>query len=258
MHIKPKKKLGQNFLVDKNIQRKILAACDLKPKDIILEIGSGRGELTQLIAPKVKKVYALEIDPDLCGLLKERLKEYKNVIIINQDILRFNFKKYFNNRVKVLGNIPYYISTPIIEHLFKFRQKIETAFITVQKEFAARITALPGSKDYGSLSCFVQYYANPKRIFIIKKNSFFPAPKVDSAFLKIETRHKTCLKSDKEEFLFRIIRQAFNKRRKTLRNSLRETVSKPKLGKFFAKYSINPNIRPEDLALSDFKNLASL
>lgn len=258
MYIKPKKKLGQNFLLDKNIQHKIIAACDFKSVDCVLEIGAGRGELTKLIAEKVAKVYALEIDPDLCGFLKEHLKEYKNVIIVNQDILKFNFKTYFKNRVKVLGNIPYYISTAIIEHLFKFRQKIETAFITVQKEFAARITAVPGSKDYGSLSCFVQYYANPKRLFIIKKNSFFPAPKVDSAFLKIEMKREASFKPKEEELLFKIIRQAFAQRRKTLRNSLRETVSKPKLGKFFAKYNINPNIRPEDLTLSDFKNLASL
>ena len=182
MHIKPKKSLGQNFLVDKNIQKKIIVYLEIKPDDIILEIGAGRGELTNLIAKEAEKVYALEIDNSLCGILKENLKSYSNVEIINRDILKFNLRAYFRNlkqNLKVFGNIPYYISSPIIEHLFNYRNKIESIFITVQKEFAKRVTAIPGSKEYGSLSCFVQYYAKPKIIFNIKKASFFPVPKVD-------------------------------------------------------------------------------
>ena len=161
MHFRPKKRLGQNFLVDKNIQNKIIHACRFKADDIVLEIGSGRGELTQLIANEAKCVYALEIDKDLCQILKNNLHSYPNVKIIHADVLRFNLKSHFRNiegKIQVLGNIPYYISTPIIERLLKYRDKINTIFITVQKEFARRVTAKPGSKDYGSLSCFIQYY----------------------------------------------------------------------------------------------------
>lgn len=258
MHIKPKKNLGQNFLIDKNIQRKIIAACEFKSSDIVLEIGAGRGELTALIATKVKKIYALEIDPYLCEILKDNLKVYSGIEIISQDVLRFNLKRLFakpKDRIKVIGNIPYYISSPIIEHLFKFKDLIDAIFITVQKEFAKRITAKEGSKDYGSFSCFVQYYTKPKVIFNIKKTCFFPQPKVDSCFLRLDLKRRLALGKEREKLFFKITRSAFNKRRKTLRNSLGSIVSPQKLENFFTKYSIDRNTRPEDLSLEDFANL---
>jgi len=258
MHIKPKKSLGQNFLVDKNIQKKIIVYLEIKPDDIILEIGAGRGELTNLIAKEAEKVYALEIDNYLCGILKDNLKVYSNVEIINRDILKFNLRAYFRNlkqNLKVFGNIPYYISSPIIEHLFNYRNKIESIFITVQKEFAKRVTAIPGSKEYGSLSCFVQYYANPKIILNIKKTSFSPVPKVDSSLLRMDIRRKLPLKKEQEELFFKIVRAAFNKRRKTLRNSLDGIVSSEKLKEFFDKFGIDANTRPEDFSQQDFFNL---
>lgn len=261
MYLKPKKSLGQNFLIDKNVQRKIIDACEFKPSDYVLEIGAGRGELTRLIAPKVAVVFALEIDSYLCKTLKDNLKGYPNVKIINQDILKINLKRYFSHfkkRIKVVGNIPYYITTPIFEHLLEFKDKIGTIFITVQKEFAQRITALPESKDYGSLSCFLQYYTEPKVFFHIKRNSFFPVPKVDSCFLRLDVKQKTNLNKKREKLLFKIIRAAFNKRRKTLRNSLNNIVTQQKLDMFFNKYSIDSNIRPEDLTLNDFTNLTDL
>lgn len=271
MYVKPKKKLGQNFLIDKNIQRKIIEACELKPSDNVLEIGAGRGELTRLIADKVDKVYALEIDPYLCEILKDNLKAYSNVTIINQDILRFNFKRYFRKLkneinpalvrkggVKVIGNIPYYIATPIIEYLLQVRDKIDTIFITVQKEFARRVTATAGSKDYGSLSCYIQYYIKPKAVFYIKRTCFLPQPKIDSCLLRLDIKQKTILTKKQEKLLFRIIRAAFNKRRKTLKNSLKGVIPQQKLTTFFRKYNIDPNIRPERLALQEFKNLADL
>ncbi len=248
-------------MTDKNIRNKIIAACDLKPSDIILEIGAGRGELTELIAKEVNKIYALEIDPYLCEILREDLKERLNAKIINQDILKFDLKKYLlkpGYKIKAIGNIPYYISSPVIEYLFKFRQVIDTVFITVQKEFARRMVAAPGSKEYGSFSCFVQYYAEPKILFYIKNTCFFPSPKVDSCFLRMAIRDNLGLCAKKEGLLFKVIRAAFNKRRKTLRNSLDGVIPQGKLEAFFHKYRILNNIRPEDLRLQDFVNLINL
>jgi len=261
MHIKPKKRLGQNFLVDKNIQKKIVETCGLKNSDTVLEIGSGRGEITDLIAQKAGQVFALELDRNLCALLKERFNDQKNVEVINQDILKFNLRKYFSRtpgKIKVIGNIPYYISSPIIEHLFKFRDKIEGIFLTVQKEFAQRVVAPSGSKEYGSLSCFVRYFAEPKVLFHISKTCFYPVPKVDSSFFRLDIRRKLPLKAKDEKLLFKIIRAAFNKRRKTLRNSLEGVIPLQKLNEFFHKYGIDPNTRPEKLSLQDFINLANI
>ncbi len=260
MYAKPKKSLGQNFLIDKNIQKKIISACALNPKDIVLEIGSGRGELTGLLAQYALRVFALEIDSGLCAVLKTNVSKYPNVKIINKDILKFDLARYFEkerNKIKILGNIPYYISSPIIEHLLKFRDKIDSIFITVQKEFAKRIAAFPGSKDYGSFSCFTQYYTIPKIMFYIKKTSFLPVPNVDSCFLRLDIRKAPAVETKDEPFLFKLIRAAFNKRRKTLRNSLSDIISKEKLGLFFSSYMIDPNIRPEDLSLHDFASLSN-
>lgn len=259
MHIKPKKNLGQNFLVDGNIQRKIIAACSLQPKDNILEIGAGSGLLTGLLAAKAASVYALEIDAQLTRILKEKFSNYKNIKIINQDILKFNFKRYFSvfvNKPKVIGNIPYYITTPIIEYLIKQRANISTIFLTVQKEFAKRITASTGSKDYGSFSCFVQYYFKPKALFFIKKGCFRPMPKVDSCFLELKVREKPEVKVKDEKLLFRVIRLAFNQRRKALRNSLKRIIAQKNLEQFFKKYRhLSVNARAEELSLADFANL---
>ena len=256
MHIKPKKSLGQNFLVDKNIQAKIIDSLGLGPQDIVLEIGAGRGEITSLISSKVKLVYAIEIDSELCDILKLSLKEPTNVRILNCDILKLDLKKYFSKtKITVIGNIPYYITTPIIELLFKHRLIIKRIFLTVQKEFADRVTACPGTKNYGSFSCFVQYYTHPKRVFLVKKTSFFPTPKVDSSFLRLDIKEKLALDEGQEEGLFKIIRAGFNQRRKTLRNSLKGVISAEKLERFFIDQRIDKNIRPEMLSLENFINL---
>ena len=255
MYQKPKKSLGQNFLVDKNIQKKIITACELKITDRVLEIGAGNGELSAYIPEKVNRLYALEIDSSLCAQLKAKFKIHRNVRIINKDILKFDLRRYFSKldgKIKVVGNIPYYITTPVIEYLLSYRDKIEDIFITVQKEFANRVIASAGSKEYGSLSCFVQYYTEPEMIFLIKKNSFYPIPKVDSSFLRLAVR-KDCRCDLKEEhLLFRIIHASFKKRRKTLRNSLEGIMPENILKDFFMRYDINPNTRPEKFALNDF------
>lgn len=260
MHFKPKKRLGQNFLIDKNIQRKIVESLELKPQDTVLEIGAGRGELTKLIAEKVNRVYALEIDNALYEIMQDNLKEILNIELINQDILKFDLGKYFRNmkqKIKIVGNIPYYISSPIAEHLFKFKDKIDTVFITVQKEFAKRMSACAGSKDYSALSCFMQYYSEPKILLNIKRTCFFPVPKVDSCLVRLKIRTKQTLIPKDERLLFKVIRTAFNQRRKTLRNSLKGTISIEKLDIFFKEYNINRDIRPEGLSLNNYVNLVN-
>jgi len=262
MYIKPKKSLGQNFLIDKNIQKKIICACDLAKEDIILEIGAGKGDLTAQFAQSAHKVYALEIDQRLYPLLEQALAAFDNCQIIKSDILKFDLSKFLQNnkirqKIKVIGNIPYYISSPIIEHLIGYRKDISAAFITVQKEFGRRARAVPGSKAYGSFSCFVQYYAQCEILFEIKKNSFKPVPNVDSCFLSLEFRDKPAVLVRDEGIFFKLIRTAFNQRRKTLRNSLDGLVAQDRLKNFLQGSGIDKNVRPEDLSLEQFANLSN-
>ncbi len=260
MNIKLKKRLGQNFLIDQNIQRKIISCCGFQKNEAVLEIGSGSGIMTKLICEQAGLVYALEIDPGLCEILKHNLQNAGNVAILNRDILKLDLNEYFSNiknSLKIFGNIPYYISSPIIEHLIKYRNKIDCIFMTVQKEFAGRVSASPGSKEYGSLSCFVQYYLEPEIMFSISRNCFKPVPKVDSSLLKLKVRKECAVKVKDEKFFFGLIRAGFNKRRKTLRSSLSEILPRQELENFFNKYGINKNIRPENLSLLDFANLAN-
>jgi len=262
MYIKPKKSLGQNFLIDKNIQKKIICACNLSKEDIVLEIGAGRGDLTVQLALGAKKVYALEIDQRLYPFLHQALDVYDNCQIIKTDILKFNISKFLQDnqikkKIKVIGNIPYYISSPIIEHLIGYRHAISTAFITVQKEFGRRARAPAGSKEYGSFSCFVQYYCACEILFEIKRNSFKPAPNVDSCFLSLEFREKPLVLVQDEGMFFKLIRTAFNQRRKTLRNSLDGLVAQDRLKNFLQGAGIDNNVRPEALSLKQFANLSN-
>jgi len=263
MRIIPKKSLGQNFLIDKNIQKKIISSLELSSNDTVIEIGPGRGELTTLIAPLVKKLCSVEIDRRLKTALEKNFQNTSNVEIINQDFLKFDLDGYLKKnlikqKIKVFGNIPYYITSPIIERLINFRSNVKAIFITVQKEFAERIIASPGSKAYGSFSCFVQYYCIPKILFIIKKTSFNPVPKVDSCFLELLIRDNYPVAVKSEEALFNIIRKCFNQRRKTLRNSLKETLPEKRLDEFFEITGLSKDIRPDDISLENFAILSNL
>jgi len=277
MRFRPKKRLGQNFLVDKNIQRKIVKACQITPQDTVLEIGAGRGELTKLIAQESKKLFALEVDPNLCSILKDNLVDFpqinpiikksskewelsNGVKIVNQDILHFNIAKHFTDtsKIKVMGNLPYYITTPIIVYLLSFRDKIENIFITVQKEFAQRMVASKGTSEWSAFSCFLQYYTKPEILFLIKKTCFRPQPKVDSALVKLTVREKFSLDSRSQKRLFKIIRLSFQQRRKTLRNALSGAISSKRLNQYFNQYNIDKNIRGEQLSLQDFINLINV
>ncbi len=255
---RPKRRLGQNFLVDKNMQKKIVSACEISPDDIVLEIGAGRGELTRLIARECERVFALEKDSYLCPILENNLIDFPRIKIINQDILKFNISRYFRGtaQIKVIGNLPYNITTPIIVHLLKFRDKIREIFITIQKEFAQRVVASYGNSDWSAFSCFLQYYTVPKMLFLIKKTCFRPQPKVDSALVKLTPNEKLPLDASEQRQLFKIIRSSFQQRRKTLRNALSGVISSKRLSQYFNQYNIDKNIRGEQLSLQDFINLA--
>jgi len=262
MRLKPKKRLGQNFLKDKNIQGKIIRSCSLSGEDIVLEIGAGLGDLTSRLALAAKEVYALEIDRHLIPVLEKNTAGLTNCHVIKADILKFDINKFLlefkiRQKIKVIANIPYYISSPIIERLIQYRAGISKIFLTVQKEFGRRVAASPGGKDYGSFSCFVQYYLKPKILFGIKKNSFFPAPKVDSCFLSLEVRGKPAVQVEDEAVFFKLLRAAFNQRRKTLRNSLEEMVEQESLNDFFDSRSLDRNTRPEVLSLEQFADLSN-
>jgi 16S rRNA (adenine1518-N6/adenine1519-N6)-dimethyltransferase len=250
-----KKKLSQNFLIDKNIVKKIIESCELKKADSILEIGAGRGELTVDLAKRVKRVIAVELDRRLCEILKERLKDLDNVEIVCEDILRYKIPK---GKLKVVSNLPYAIATPIIEYLIENRSKISKIFISLQKELAYRLIATPGNKDYGSLSLFVQYYTEPKILFPIKRRSFWPPPKVDSVFLRLNLRKGYFPFVKDESLLFKIIRKVFSARRKMLRNSLEYLFPKDRIACIFEELRLNPFIRPEELSLEDFCRIANL
>ena len=260
MFVNPKKSLGQNFLIDKNIQKKIASVCSLSKEDVVLEIGAGMGDLTKQLAIAAKKVYALEVDRRLFPLLEQNLSAHSNCQILKADILKFDIHKFLQDnrmkqKIKVIGNIPYYISSPIIEHLIQHRANIDTVFMTVQKEFGRRVNATAGSKEYGSFSCFVQYYAQTRIIFEIKKGSFKPSPKVDSCFLSLKFRQKPPVEVRNEEMLFKLIRSAFNQRRKTLRNSLAGFITLESLEAFLDVEGIDRNVRPEELKLDEFARL---
>lgn len=244
----PKKYLGQNFLTDSNIKTKIINACNLTLADSVLEIGPGLGVLTREIANSVKKVWAVEKDKKLFEFLKEDLKDFKNLNLVNEDILKFNLPE---NKIKVIGNIPYNITSPIIEHLINRKDKITSIFITIQKEVAERIVADPGSKVYGSFSIFTQYYTEPQIKFIIKKGSFKPVPKVDSCFVELKIREKPAVLVKDEKLFFEIIHTAFQQRRKMISNTLKKYVSANKI----SQIGINPNSRPEELSIEEFAKI---
>ena len=250
----PKKNLGQNFLTDTHIQQKIIQACDLKPEDVVVEIGPGSGALTRLIAPHVKKLICVETDRDLIEPLRSSM--LSSVEIIHADFLKWDMD-HLPNGLKVIGNIPYYISTPIIEKLIEHRSKIAAAFLTVQLEFGERLKAQAGGKEYGSLSCYVQYYADAKMLFKIKNTCFKPAPKVDSCFLRLTMKPRADKSARDEAFLFKLIQTAFEQRRKNIVNALKGLVGKEKLEGSLKALAVDLTARPENLTLSNYIDLSN-
>ena len=257
---RPRKRLGQNFLIDKNIKDKILQNLQITPVDTVVEIGPGFGELTVDLARLSGKVFAIEKDKKIVEILKNDGKLSKDVSLIEKDFLDADLAKILKSKKAIIyGNLPYYITSPILEKLFNNITLVKDIYLVMQKEVADRIAAKPGGKDIGRLSLFVQYYAEPKVVFKIKRNSFYPTPQVDSVFLRLEVLRKKRVEVKDEKFLFEIIKSAYSKRRKTILNSLSAAgVEKNILAHTLNQANIKPIARPETLSLSDFARLANL
>lgn len=254
------KSLGQNFLVDKNFVDKIVDAADVSGENVI-EIGPGIGTITYEMAKVAKKVVAIEIDDSLIPIIEENMAEFDNFDLIHEDILKADLEKivaeeFAGESFKVVSNLPYYITTPIIEKLVTSNLPCTDMTIMVQKEVADRMLATEKDKEYSSLSVFVKYYSDAKKVTNVPKSVFMPQPKIDSTVLKLELRKYT--DDVDEEKLFSLIHAGFNKRRKTILNSLSDAVEKDKLRLAFEKLGIKDNLRAENLSLDDFINLAKI
>ena len=260
------KKFGQNFLIDSNILENIVGAAEITKDDFVLEIGPGIGTMTQYLCEAAGHVVAVEIDKMLIPILEDTLSEYDNVEVINQDVLKVDIKSLAEEKnggkpIKVVANLPYYITTPIIMGLFESGVPIESITIMVQKEVAERMQTGPGSKDYGALSLAVQYYAEAEVMLTVSAHCFMPKPNVDSAVIKL-TRHKTPVVEVRDEkLMFQIIRASFNQRRKTLVNGLKNSpelkYSKEQIVGAITAIGKPENIRGEALTLEEFAALSN-
>ena len=261
------KKFGQNFLIDTHVLEKIISAAGITKDDCVLEIGPGIGTMTQYLTENAGHVVAVEIDRNLIPILKETLADYDNVTVINEDILRVDIKalaeEYNGGKpIKVVANLPYYITTPIIMGLFESGVPIDNITVMVQKEVADRMKEGPGSKDYGALSLAVQYYAEPEIVANVPPNCFIPRPNVGSAVIRL-TRHKEMPVQVKDPALmFKIIRASFNQRRKTLQNGLGNApelpYTKEQIAAAIAEMGLTPTIRGEALSLAQFAQLSDI
>lgn len=259
---RPRKKWGQNFLIDKNIVYKILKEANITDRDLILEIGAGKGILTCEIAQRAKKVIAVEIDRDLCAYLKHYLQKYRNVEIIQADFLKLDLSEINRNflRLRIIANLPYYITTSIILKLLNQRVWTE-ALLMVQREVAERLIASPGGKNYGRINLIVSYYCDVKLISWVSPKVFIPQPEVSSAIIKLTLRKKPHVTVKDDSFLFSIIKAAFSKRRKTLINNLLNfpglNFRRENLNKIFSELDIPLNIRGENLSIEQFAKLSN-
>ncbi|MGM8215719.1 16S rRNA (adenine(1518)-N(6)/adenine(1519)-N(6))-dimethyltransferase RsmA [Bacillaceae bacterium W0354] len=261
-----KKSLGQNFLIDVNVLKKIVINAGVNDEVNVIEIGPGIGALTEQLALKAKHVYAFEIDQRLIRVLENTLSPYNNVTIFNEDILKADLKKLISERlkgerIKVVANLPYYITTPILMKLLTDQLPIESFTVMMQKEVADRMAANPSTKEYGSLSIAVQYYCESNVIMHVPKTCFIPQPNVDSAILQLTFREKPKVEVINEELFFEIVQQSFGQRRKTLKNNLQRAfhgqLSKEQLSDIFERANVNSTRRGESLTLEEFAQLAN-
>ena len=264
-HFNFQKKYGQNFLIDTRVLNKIIAAAEITEDDCVLEIGPGIGTMTQYLAERAGEVVAVEIDRNLIPILEETLSAYENVAIINQDILKMDVKGLAEERgkpLKVVANLPYYITTPIIMGLFENHVPLRNVTVMVQKEVAERMQAGPGKKDYGALSLAVQYYAKPEIVANVPPNCFIPRPNVGSAVVRMERYETPPVQVEDEEKMFAVIRAAFNQRRKTLANSLANAqelgISRERTVQALERMGLPATVRGEALSLEQFAELSNL
>ena len=261
------KKFGQNFLIDEHVIHKILRAADITDEDVVLEIGPGFGTMTQYMAEQAREVIAVEIDKNLIPILQETLSSYHNVTIINDDILKVDLKKLAQEKnggkpFKVVANLPYYITTPIIMGIFESHVPISSLTVMVQKEVADRMQAGPGTKDYGALSLAVQYYAEPYIAANVPPNCFMPRPNVGSAVIRLTKWEKPPVTVEDEHLMFQIIRASFNQRRKTLQNGIHNAAklafTKEQVVAALNELSLPATVRGEALTLAQFAKLSDL
>ena len=261
------KKFGQNFLIDTHVLDKIIAAAEITKDDFVLEIGPGIGTMTQYLAQAAGKVIAVEIDKNLIPILEDTLSGYDNVRVINEDVLKLDLKKIADEEnngkpVKVVANLPYYITTPIIMGLFENEVPVESITVMVQKEVADRMQTGPGNKDYGALSLAVQYYADPYIVANVPPNCFMPRPKVGSAVIRLTCHQEKPVQVQDEKLMFNIIRASFNQRRKTLANGLKNAATldftKEEVEAAIDALGKGASVRGETLTLEEFARLSDL
>ena len=261
------KKFGQNFLIDEHVLEKIISAAGIGPDDFVVEIGPGIGTMTQYLAHAARGVAAVEIDKALIPILQDTLSAYDNVTVINEDVLKVDLKELAEKMnegrpVKVVANLPYYITTPIIMGLFESHVPVESITVMVQKEVAERMQAGPGTKDYGALSLAVQYYAEPYIVANVPPNCFMPRPNVGSAVIRLQVHENPDIKVQDEGLMFRIIRASFNQRRKTLQNSISHDpqlgISKEVVARILEEMGLSATIRGEALSLQQFARFSDL
>ena len=259
------KRFGQNFLIDTHVLDRIIEASEITKDDFVLEIGPGIGTMTQYLAEAAREVTAVEIDDALIPILKDTLKEWDNVTVLHGDILKTDIRKIADEKnqgrpIKVVANLPYYITTPIIMGLFESHVPVDSITVMVQKEVADRMQTGPGSKDYGALSLAVQYYAEPKIVANVPPNCFMPRPKVGSAVIRLTRHQNPPVTTLDEKLMFRLIRASFNQRRKTLSNSLKNSqelpYSKEEVEAAITECGLPLNIRGEALTLEQFARLS--
>ena len=261
------KKFGQNFLIDTHVLDKIIAAAEITEDDFVLEIGPGIGTMTQYLAQAAGKVAAVEIDKALIPILEDTLSGYDNVTVINEDVLKLDIAKLVDEEnggkpVKVVANLPYYITTPIIMGLFEKHGPIESITVMVQKEVADRMQVGPGTKDYGALSLAVQFYADPYIVANVPPNCFMPRPKVGSAVIRLTCHENPPVQVDDEKLMFKIIRASFNQRRKTLANGLNNSpelsIPKETIIESIEELGKGASVRGEALTLEEFARLSNI
>ena len=261
------KKFGQNFLINTGVLEDIIDAAEVTDEDMVLEIGPGIGTMTQYLCENARQVIAVEIDTNLIPILKHTLSAYDNVRIINDDILKVDInelaREYNNGRpIKVVANLPYYITTPIIMGLFESHVPIESITVMVQKEVADRMQAGPGTKDYGALSLAVQYYSKPQIVVNVPPSCFMPQPKVGSTVISLRRHQQPVVQVEDEKLMFKVIRASFNQRRKTLANGLNNyggiNLTKEQIQQSIEELGVPVNIRGEALSLEQFACLSNI
>ena len=261
------KKFGQNFLIDTHVLDKIIRSAEITKDDFVLEIGPGIGTMTQYLACAAREVVAVEIDKALIPILEDTLSSYDNVTVINEDVLKLDIVKLAQERnggkpIKVVANLPYYITTPIIMGLFESHVPVQSITVMVQKEVADRMQVGPGTKDYGALSLAVQYYAKPYIAANVPPNCFMPRPKVGSAVIRLECHEEPPVQVEDEKLMFRIIRASFNHRRKTLANGLKNSpeisLSREGIEQAIAELGKGASVRGEALNLEEFATLSNI